>query len=58
MPRVSIIVPCRNEATNVEALFKALLSQTFPIGQMEVVVADGMSSDGTRAEIEKFQREQ
>ena len=49
MPRVSIIVPCRNEKGHVAAFAQSALAQALPEGwTLEVVVADGMSDDGTR----------
>jgi succinoglycan biosynthesis protein ExoA len=48
MPSVSIIVPCYNEKTRIGFLLDAIYAQTYPHEQMEVVIADGMSSDGTR----------
>jgi glycosyltransferase involved in cell wall biosynthesis len=47
-PCVSIIVPVRNEAEFIERLIEALFSQNYPLGQLEVIVAEGMSTDGTR----------
>jgi len=55
MPKVSIIVPCFNEQSTIRLLLVALREQTFPRAEMEVVIADGMSTDGTRDEITKFQ---
>ena len=57
MPKVSVIVPCYNEQTTIRLLLEALRGQTFPRAEMEVVIADGMSQDGTRAEIAAFQRD-
>src|SRR5678815_5089811 len=49
MPRVSIIVPCRNEKRHVAAFASSALAQSLPEGwTLEVVVADGLSDDGTR----------
>jgi glycosyltransferase involved in cell wall biosynthesis len=53
-PVVSIIVPCYNEESTVEALLDAIYSQTYPISNMEVIIADGMSHDGTRSVIRLF----
>jgi glycosyltransferase involved in cell wall biosynthesis len=47
-PKVSIILPCRNEAAHVDRCLSDILAQLFPADQFEVIVADGMSSDGTR----------
>ena len=57
MPKVSVIVPCYNEQSTIRLLLEALREQTFPRAEMEVVIADGMSSDGTRAEIAAFQKD-
>jgi len=45
---VSVIVPCRNEKYYVEGFIRSVLSQEFDRGEIEVIVADGMSDDGTR----------
>jgi glycosyltransferase involved in cell wall biosynthesis len=47
-PYVSIVLPCRNEADQIEACLKSILNQELPDGGLEVLVADGMSTDGTR----------
>lgn len=54
MTRVSIIIPCYNEQSRISKLLEAIDAQTFPRQEMEVVIADGMSEDGTRAEISAF----
>jgi succinoglycan biosynthesis protein ExoA len=48
MPSVSIIVPCYNEKARISTLLDAIYAQNFPREQLEVVIADGMSTDGTR----------
>ena len=55
MPKVSVIVPCYNEQSTIRLLLEAIHQQTFPRAEMEVVIADGMSTDSTRDEIAKFQ---
>lgn len=57
MPDVSIIVPCYNEEATIRLLLEALAAQSYPSARMEVVIADGLSSDGTREQIARFQRE-
>jgi succinoglycan biosynthesis protein ExoA len=47
-PRVSVIVPCRNERHYIETCLQSILAQVEPVGGMEVLVIDGMSDDGTR----------
>ena len=48
IPFVSVIMPIRNEADFVAESLGAVLSQDYPADQMEVLVADGMSTDATR----------
>jgi succinoglycan biosynthesis protein ExoA len=57
MPLVSIVVPCYNEASTIRLLLDAILCQTFSIENMEVILADGMSTDTTREQVAAFQRE-
>lgn len=54
--KVSVIVPCYNEESTIEELLSAILGQTFPVEQVEVVIADGMSTDRTREKISLFQQ--
>lgn len=56
MPLVSIIVPCYNEESTIQLLLDAIYGQTIPCQEMEVIIADGMSTDGTRQQIEAFCR--
>jgi glycosyltransferase involved in cell wall biosynthesis len=56
-PRVSIIVPCYNEQATIRQLLEAIYHQTYPRAEMEVVIADGFSTDATREEIATFQGE-
>ena len=57
MPIVSIIIPCYNEQATIRALLDALLLQSYPRSEMEIILADGMSSDQTRTEISAFQNQ-
>jgi len=56
-PRVSVIVPCYNEEETIQVLLDAVYHQTFPRQEIEVVIADGQSSDQTRQRICEFQRD-
>lgn len=49
-PRVSLLVPARNEAANIGACVRAALAQTYP--DLEVIVLDDRSEDGTGALLE------
>lgn len=57
MPTVSVIVPCYNEQDTIGLLLIALARQTYPQAKMEVLIADGLSTDGTRQRIEAFRSE-
>jgi succinoglycan biosynthesis protein ExoA len=57
-PIVSIIVPCRNEKDYIEGCVRSILAQESPAaGFFEVIVADGMSDDGTRDILERLKKE-
>ncbi|QRM27240.1 glycosyltransferase family 2 protein [Microvirga sp. VF16] len=45
---VSIVMPIRNEAKFIERSLRTILSQDYPHNLLEVLIADGMSTDDTR----------
>ena len=55
MPTVSIIIPCYNEEATIYNTLEAIHAQTYPRAQMEVVIADALSTDRTRERIAEFQ---
>jgi len=57
MPQVSIVIPCFNEQATIHLLLDALYNQTYDPTDMEVIIADGMSTDDTRGKISLFQRD-
>lgn len=54
-PFVSVVMPVRNEATFIARALRAVLAQDYPSEQMEVIVADGMSTDRTCEIVQAFQ---
>jgi len=46
-PFVSVVIPARNEAQHIEDCLSALRTQTYPPELIEIIVADGGSTDGT-----------
>jgi succinoglycan biosynthesis protein ExoA len=53
---VSVVVPCRNEAKHVRPFLDSLFRQECAGVEWEVVIADGLSDDGTREIIEDYCR--
>lgn len=51
-PFVTVVMPIRNEADFIERSLSAILTQDYPDSRMEVLIADGMSTDSTRAVIQ------
>jgi len=51
-PRVSILVPARNEILNIESCVRSLLAQNYP--NFEVIVLDDHSTDGTLAVLRRL----
>lgn len=56
-PFVSVMIPVRNEVRFVEPLLRSVLTQEYPADRFEVIVADGLSTDGTRDRLAALQRE-
>jgi cellulose synthase/poly-beta-1,6-N-acetylglucosamine synthase-like glycosyltransferase len=49
-PFITVVMPVRNEGRFISAgTVGQLLAQDYPVDRFEVIVADGMSDDGTRA---------
>lgn len=46
-PRVSVIIPMRNESGWIERCLGSVLNQDYPPDRFEVLVVDGMSDDGS-----------
>lgn len=46
---VSVIVPCRNEVDHIKQFLDCVLNQETGSLNLEILIADGMSDDGTRA---------
>jgi len=51
-PKVSVLVPARNEQANIERCIRSLLSQDYP--DFEVLVLDDQSTDRTRMILESL----
>ncbi len=46
-PLVTVVMPVRNEAVWIAHSLNAVLNQEYPSERIEIIIADGMSTDGT-----------
>jgi glycosyltransferase involved in cell wall biosynthesis len=53
---ISIILPVRNEGQRIKSTLEAIFNQDYPQAEIEIWVADGMSTDCTREIIRCFQQ--
>jgi succinoglycan biosynthesis protein ExoA len=53
-PFLSVIVPVRNECGFIGHALDSILTGDYPADRMEVIVADGMSTDGTRERVTEY----
>ncbi len=56
IPLVSIVIPCRNEATYIGSLLESVVRQTYPHDALEVLVVDGDSDDRTPEVVKGYHR--
>jgi|SRR5579863_2300131 len=53
--KISVIIPCRNERRHIGEFLNSLLMQVLdPDWRVEILVADGLSDDGTRAVLRQY----
>ena len=55
-PSISIILPCRNEVRFLGACLDSILASDYQQERFEILVSDGMSTDGTRELVANYQR--
>jgi glycosyltransferase involved in cell wall biosynthesis len=53
---VSVLIPCRNEARFISRCLESILANECTAYDLEVLVVDGMSDDGTRDIVERYSR--
>jgi glycosyltransferase involved in cell wall biosynthesis len=53
---VSIILPCLNEAKNIRSCLDSVVASDYPKDQLELLVVDGQSDDGTREIVLEFSK--
>ncbi|MBC3757117.1 TIGR04283 family arsenosugar biosynthesis glycosyltransferase [Hyunsoonleella sp. SJ7] len=54
MNKLSIIIPVLNEASNIKKLLHHLIENAFNANDLEIIISDGGSSDGTLNKISSF----
>ena len=52
IPLVTVVMAVRNEGAFLEESLGSVLAQDYPADRLEIILADGMSEDGTRAAAE------
>ena len=52
LPRISVVIPCHNQALDLTALLPVLLQQDYP--DFEIIVCDEVSSDDTAEVLRSF----
>ncbi|KAA3654343.1 MAG: glycosyltransferase family 2 protein [Chloroflexi bacterium] len=57
LPMVTIMMPVRNEAAFIAQTLDSILAQNYPAELMEIVIADGRSTDNTREIIASLQQQ-
>ncbi|HXO85412.1 MAG TPA: glycosyltransferase, partial [Gemmatimonadales bacterium] len=53
-PRVTVILPCRNEARYIAPCLDSILAGAYPADLVEILVVDGNSTDDTRTVVRKY----
>ncbi len=54
LPFLSVIVPCRNEEGFIGPCLGSILRNDYPTDKYEILVVDGMSTDGTRSTVRQL----
>lgn len=57
IPFITVVMPVYNEERFVEQTLRQLLAQEYPADRFEILVADGMSTDNTRAIVQALARQ-
>ncbi len=52
--RISVIIPARNEESNIAACLDSLAIQDYPKDLLEIIVADDLSTDGTAGIVSRY----
>jgi glycosyltransferase involved in cell wall biosynthesis len=53
-PRLTVLLPCRNEARYIGACLDSIVAGAYPLDRLEILVIDGNSTDGTQAFVREY----
>ncbi|MHA1360537.1 MAG: glycosyltransferase family 2 protein [Candidatus Helarchaeota archaeon] len=53
---VSIIIPCFNEVNFIKKCLESIIANDYEKNRLEIIVVDGMSTDGTREILKNYQQ--
>ncbi|WP_161954180.1 glycosyltransferase [Candidatus Methylomirabilis limnetica] len=54
LPKVSIVIPCRNEGQLIGKCLDSIVANDYPKDRLEVLVVDGISEDETRMTVQSY----
>jgi glycosyltransferase involved in cell wall biosynthesis len=54
LPKVSLVIPCRNEERHIGTFLNTLVKINYPKDKLEIIFVDGKSEDKTRSIVESF----
>lgn len=54
LPQISILIPMRNEVAYIQRCLQAVLAQNYPPDKTEILIADGISTDGSRLVLQEL----
>jgi succinoglycan biosynthesis protein ExoA len=54
LPKISLIMACRNEAKHISSFLESLLAQDMEAFDWQIIIAEGMSDDGTRQILQQY----
>lgn len=52
-PRMTVLIPARNEEADIAGCIDAIGAQDYPLSEIQLIVADAVSDDDTRVQVEK-----
>lgn len=55
LPLVTLILPVRNEASYIRQTLDSVFAQDYPADSLQIIVADGLSTDATRQIVAEYQ---